>query len=117
VAYTPPKKSYSWACRHRSRRHEFGRPWQQRYFLSLPDITINALRDDVVALVARRRLPAIYSESFFVKLGGLAFYGPNRMEGFRRAAGYVDRILRGEKPGGTRCQLDARRRRSRSGAS
>jgi putative ABC transport system substrate-binding protein len=65
----------------------------------LPDITTNALRDDVVALVARHRLPAIYSESFFVKLGGLAFYGTDRIEQFRRAAGYVDRILRGEKPG------------------
>jgi putative tryptophan/tyrosine transport system substrate-binding protein len=65
----------------------------------LPDITTNALRDDVVALVARRRVPAIYSDSFFVKIGGLAFYGPDRMEGFRRSAAYVDRILRGEKPG------------------
>jgi putative ABC transport system substrate-binding protein len=65
----------------------------------LPDLTTNALRDDVVDLVGRRRVPAIYSEPFFVKLGGLAFYGPDRMEGFRSAAGYVDRILRGEKPG------------------
>src|SRR5262245_16753342 len=65
----------------------------------LPDTTINALRDDVVSLVARRRVPAIYSEPFFVKLGGLAFYGHDRMEGFRGAASYVDRILRGEKPG------------------
>jgi ABC-type uncharacterized transport system substrate-binding protein len=65
----------------------------------LPDLTIMALGNDVVGLVARRRMPAIYSESFFVKLGGLAFYGADRMEGFRRSAGYVDRILRGEKPG------------------
>jgi putative tryptophan/tyrosine transport system substrate-binding protein len=65
----------------------------------LPDLTISALRDDVVSLVARRRVPAIYSEPFFVKLGGLAYYGADRMEGFRRAAGYVDRILRGENPG------------------
>ena len=65
----------------------------------LPDLTTNALRDDVVGLVGRRRVPAIYSEPFFVKLGGLAFYGPDRMEGFRGAAGYVDRILRGAKPG------------------
>ena len=65
----------------------------------LPDLTTNALRDDVVGLVGRRRVPAIYSEPFFVKLGGLVFYGPDRMEGFRGAAGYVDRILRGEKPG------------------
>jgi len=65
----------------------------------LPDLTTNALRDDVIGLVARRRVPAIYSEPFFVKLGGLAFYGADRLEGFRRSAGYVDRILRGEKPG------------------
>jgi putative ABC transport system substrate-binding protein len=65
----------------------------------LPDITTNKLRDDVVALVARRRVPAIYSDSFFVKIGGLAFYGPARTDLFRRSAGYVDRILRGEKPG------------------
>jgi putative tryptophan/tyrosine transport system substrate-binding protein len=65
----------------------------------LPDITINALRDQIVALVARRGVPAIYSDTFFVKIGGLAFYGADRMEGFRRSAGYVDRILRGEKPG------------------
>ena len=65
----------------------------------LPDLTTNALRDDVVGLVGRRRVPAIYSEPFFVKLGGLAFYGPDRTAGFRGAAGYVDRILRGEKPG------------------
>ena len=64
----------------------------------LPDITTNALRDDVVTLVARRRVPAIYSDSFFVKTGGLAFYGPDRTDLFRRSAGYVDRILRGEKP-------------------
>src|SRR5262245_2953586 len=42
----------------------------------LPDITINALRDEVVDLVTRHRVPAIYSEAFFVKIGGLAFYGP-----------------------------------------
>jgi len=64
-----------------------------------PDITINALRDQVVALVARRRVPEMYSEPFFGKIGGLAFYGADRMETFRRSAGYVDRILRGEKPG------------------
>jgi putative ABC transport system substrate-binding protein len=65
----------------------------------LPDLTTNALRDDVVGLVGRRRVPAIYSDTFFVKLGGLAFYGPDRMEGFRGAASYVDRILRSAKPG------------------
>jgi putative tryptophan/tyrosine transport system substrate-binding protein len=43
-------------------------------------------------------VPAIYSDSFFVKIGGLAFYGPDRTDLFRRSAGYVDRILRGQKP-------------------
>jgi putative tryptophan/tyrosine transport system substrate-binding protein len=65
----------------------------------LPDITIIGLRNEVVALAARRRLPAIYSDSVFVKVGGLASYATDRIDMFRRAAGYVDRILRGEKPG------------------
>jgi putative tryptophan/tyrosine transport system substrate-binding protein len=64
-----------------------------------PDITLQALRAEVVALVARHRLPAIYSDPAFPKVGGLAFYGADRLDLFRRTAGYVDRILRGEKPG------------------
>jgi putative tryptophan/tyrosine transport system substrate-binding protein len=64
-----------------------------------PDVTLQALRADVVALVARHRLPAIYSDPAFPKMGGLAFYGADRLDLFRRSAGYVDRILRGEKPG------------------
>jgi putative ABC transport system substrate-binding protein len=64
----------------------------------LPDLTTNTLREEVVGLVARRRLPAMYMESFFVKIGGLASYGADRVDLLRRSAGYVDRILRGEKP-------------------
>ena len=64
-----------------------------------PDLTILALREEVVALLARRRLPAIYPDTAYVKVGALAFYGPDRIDLFRRSAGYVDRILRGEKPG------------------
>jgi putative ABC transport system substrate-binding protein len=64
-----------------------------------PDITLQALRGEVVGLVARHRLPAIYSDPAFPKIGGLAFYGADRLDLFRRTAGYVDRILRGEKPG------------------
>ncbi len=63
-----------------------------------PDLTIQALRAEVVALVAQHRLPAIYSDAIFPAIGGLAFYGADRAELYRRAAGYVDRILRGEKP-------------------
>jgi putative ABC transport system substrate-binding protein len=52
----------------------------------------------IVALAARHKLPAVYFERNFVDAGGLASYGPDFVEQFRRAAGYVDRILRGEKP-------------------
>ena len=65
----------------------------------LPDLTVNRLRDEVVALLARYRLPAIYSDPVFVKIGGLESYGPDRFDLYRRSAGYVDRILRGEKAG------------------
>jgi ABC-type uncharacterized transport system substrate-binding protein len=65
----------------------------------LPDVTVNALRAEAITLVGRLRLPAIYADPIFVKSGGLAFYGADRVDLFRRAAGYVDRILRGEKPG------------------
>jgi putative tryptophan/tyrosine transport system substrate-binding protein len=64
-----------------------------------PDLTTQALREEVVALAARHRLPAIYTEAMFVKIGGLASYAPDRLDIYRRAAGYVDRILRGEKAG------------------
>jgi len=63
------------------------------------DLTTIALRDEIVALIARHRLPAIYSDPAFLRAGGLAFYGPDRIDLYRRSAGYVDRILRGEKAG------------------
>jgi len=65
----------------------------------LPDITTLGLRDEIIDLVARRQLPAIYWDASFVKIGGLAFYGADRTDIFRRSASYVDRILRGEKAG------------------
>jgi len=52
----------------------------------------------IVALAARHRLPAVYYGSYFVTGGGLISYGPDFTDQFRRAAAYVDRILRGEKP-------------------
>jgi ABC-type uncharacterized transport system substrate-binding protein len=52
----------------------------------------------IVALAARQRLPAVYFGRYFVTDGGLISYGPDLTEQFRHAAGYVDRILRGEKP-------------------
>jgi putative ABC transport system substrate-binding protein len=55
-------------------------------------------RDLIIALAARHKLPAIYYERFYVASGGLISYGSDRIELYRLAAGYVDRILRGEKP-------------------
>ena len=55
-------------------------------------------RERIITLAARHKLPAIYYERFFVTGGGLMSYGSNFLDQCRRAAGYVDRILRGEKP-------------------
>ena len=55
-------------------------------------------RELIIALAARHKLPAVYASRFNVTLGGLISYGPSRVEQFRRAASYVDRILKGEKP-------------------
>ena len=55
-------------------------------------------RELIVALAARHRLPAIYFQSAFVRGGGLISYGPDPIHPYRQAAGYVDRILKGEKP-------------------
>jgi putative tryptophan/tyrosine transport system substrate-binding protein len=58
----------------------------------------NVHRSLIVELAARHRLPAVYSERVFAASGGLVSYGADFGDGFRRAAGYVDRILKGEKP-------------------
>jgi putative ABC transport system substrate-binding protein len=52
----------------------------------------------IISLAARHRLPAVYFGRYFVTDGGLISYGPDFVDQFRRAAGYVDRILKGEKP-------------------
>jgi putative ABC transport system substrate-binding protein len=52
----------------------------------------------IITLAARYRLPTVYAYRFFVTYGGLASYGPDQLEQSRLAAGYVDRILKGEKP-------------------
>jgi putative ABC transport system substrate-binding protein len=55
-------------------------------------------RELIITLAARHKLPAVYFERFYVAGGGLISYGSNFLDEFRRAAGYVDRILKGEKP-------------------
>jgi putative ABC transport system substrate-binding protein len=62
-----------------------------------PDVTIQGFTEQTIATVARHRLPAIYPERVFVVSGGLVYYGTDRIELYRGAASYVDRILRGEK--------------------
>jgi putative ABC transport system substrate-binding protein len=55
-------------------------------------------RDLIVKLAARHKLPAVYYDRVYVDSGGLVSYGPDFVDQFRRAAGYVDRVLKGEKP-------------------
>jgi putative tryptophan/tyrosine transport system substrate-binding protein len=52
----------------------------------------------IISLAARHKLPAVYFERLFVVAGGLISYGPDVVDRYRLAAGYVDRILKGEKP-------------------
>jgi putative ABC transport system substrate-binding protein len=55
-------------------------------------------RNLIITLAARYKLPAVYTDRTFVVAGGLVSYGPDRIDQYRQAAGYVDRILKGEKP-------------------
>jgi ABC-type uncharacterized transport system substrate-binding protein len=63
-----------------------------------PSAVANRHRDLIVTLAARHRLPAVYAWRYYVIAGGLISYGPDSIDQYRRAAGYVDRILKGEKP-------------------
>ena len=65
----------------------------------LPDVSTANNRDLIIALAARHRLPAVYPFRFFAASGGLFSYGSDVADTFRRAASYVDRILKGAKPG------------------
>jgi putative ABC transport system substrate-binding protein len=67
--------------------------------IALSGPRINVYREPIIALAARYRLPAIYAYRFFATDGGLMAYGPDLADQYRRSASYVDRILKGEKPG------------------
>ena len=67
--------------------------------IALPNFFADSHRREIVALAARDHLPAIYNDSDFVAAGGLLSYDTDLSDIFRRAASYVDRILRGAKPG------------------
>ena len=63
-----------------------------------PSPVANRHRDLIITLAARHRLPAVYAWRYYVTAGSLISYGPDSIDQFRRAAAYVDRILKGEKP-------------------
>ena len=65
-------------------------------------------RDLIITLAARYKLPAVYDSSDYVAAGGLISYGPSFTDEFRRAAGYVDRILKGEKPADLPVQMPSK---------
>jgi putative ABC transport system substrate-binding protein len=65
----------------------------------MPDVFLNAHCASIISAAARNNVPAVYAVSYWVRDGGLLSYGPDPVDLFRRAAIYVDRILRGEKPG------------------
>ena len=64
----------------------------------MPDSFLNARAVESTSLAARYRLPVVYPYRLYVKVGGLLSYGNDVFDNYRRAAGYVDRILKGEKP-------------------
>jgi putative ABC transport system substrate-binding protein len=66
--------------------------------IAMPDSFTDTHRAEITSLAARYRLPAVYPFRLFAEAGGLLSYGLDRSDNFRRAATYVDRILKGEKP-------------------
>jgi putative tryptophan/tyrosine transport system substrate-binding protein len=65
----------------------------------MPDVFMNVNRAPIISAAARNKVPTVYSASYFARDGGLLSYGGDQVDLFRRAASYVDRILRGAKPG------------------
>jgi hypothetical protein len=65
----------------------------------MPDGFLNVHRAPIISAAARNKVPAVYAYSYFARDGGLLSYEPDQVDAFRRAASYVDRILRGERPG------------------
>ena len=76
--------------------------------LVLPDTFINTNRQHVIASAARHRLPAVYWLRAMAIDGGLIAYAPDSLDLYRRAAGYVDRVLKGANPGDLPVQFPAK---------
>ena len=71
----------------------------------MPDAFITVHRTSIISAAARNNVPAVYYQSAFARYGGLLSYGPDQADLYRRAASYVDRILRGAKPAELPVQL------------
>jgi len=65
----------------------------------MPGVFTGLYRQRIISAAARNNVPAVYSASYFARDGGLLGYGSDQVDTFRRATTYIDRILRGEKPG------------------
>jgi len=76
--------------------------------IAMPDNFLTTHRPKIILLAARNNIPAAYWQSVFVRDGGLLSYGPDYVDIYRRAATYVDRILRGEKGAGRRHRMTRR---------
>ena len=74
----------------------------------MPDVSNDVNRELIIALAARYSVPTMYFNRFFSEPGGLISYGDVRSEQFRLAAGYIDRILKGEKPADLPVQVPTR---------
>jgi len=73
--------------------------------VAMPEVFMQAHRAPIILAAAQNNVPAVYGDSVFARDGGLLSYGINTVDSYRRAATYVDRILRGEKPGDLPVQL------------
>jgi ABC-type uncharacterized transport system substrate-binding protein len=84
-------------ARNRARRHGLARSGIGGLIVTA-SAPATLHRDQIITLAAKHRLPAVYPNTYFAAAGGLISYGPDLLDQYRRAAGYVDRILKGEKP-------------------
>ena len=71
----------------------------------MPDVFMVAHRASIISAASRNNVPAVYGNATFARDGGLLYYGPDSVDIWRRAASYVDRILRGAKPAELPVQL------------
>ena len=102
----PWRRRSGWSCarsasrsrRDRARHHRLRARPERRADLDRGARGRFRHREMIIGLAARHKLPAVYPYRFFAADGGLIAYGPDTIEPYRRAAGYVDRILKGEKP-------------------